>query len=290
MIVPEKLKRAASAARTLFFSDPVPFLAGIPAVFMMAVLFALHQDGAAVFEEQKDALTLEVFSLTGLGSGPAAMLKKEIESLPGVERAEAVSPAESLDRVAADPQLRMEAKWLLDKAGENPGKELFPWSYRVWPARWDPESRDGLVGRIRSIPGPKGGPAAAEIHYDPDRWELVLDLANVLRWISGVLALVIYGLVLGAAASGWLILKKARGRFRPVLGAAKSAVVSGIAMGTLCHVLRIATLSTRFLPGTWLWRNEIGGLLPLEISLAALWMFCASGLASGRGEAVRTDA
>lgn len=241
-----------------------------------SLLRTLDKDGREIFAAQKNALILEVYARTDLPADAYPLLEESLRALAGVKEVVAVSPEESLNKVADDPALGVDASWLRKKMTDMKGKDtLLPWSYDIYPEKWDESSIADIIRQIESIEVGRGKvKAVSEVHYDRERWALTFALFNYVRWIRRSLGiLIITGLGVGA-----FFAFKVRNYYFQQENWAKEAggfLTLAALGGLLSHGLLLAMLSQTFFPETFNWKVYAGRFLPLELALSLYFCLCA---------------
>lgn len=273
-------------ARRFFEAHTALFAFSILIAFLFSVLYTLRQDGLSVFESQRAALVLEVFSRTDLPVDAIPLLEEGLRAIDGVKEVVAVSPDESLQRLAQEPNLPVSPEWLQAKTSiENGAAGLLPWTYRLHLNAWDEATLNGVLGRVEmlEVGVPKLDPVA-EVHYDRERWSLTVALYHYVKWLGAVLA------VCGVFLAGFLaafVVKTGRwirrnvqpsagplhlwGRFWP-------RVVFGVSAGIIAHFLFLVVLSQAFYFRQFSWEQQAGHLLLPQIALSLLLAFLAAGV------------
>ncbi|OGR86081.1 MAG: hypothetical protein A3A86_00760 [Elusimicrobia bacterium RIFCSPLOWO2_01_FULL_60_11] len=241
-----------------------------------SLLRTLERDGREIFAAQKNALILEVYSRTDLPSDAYPLLEESLRALPDVKEVTAASPEESLKRVADDPALGVDSTWLRKKMADMKGKDtLLPWSYDVYPEKWDESSLSDLTRRIEAIEVGRGKvKAVSEVHYDRERRALTFALFNYVRWIRRSLGILIaVGLYVGA----FFAFKVRKYYFEQENWAREAGgfLILAVLGGLLSHGLLLSVLSQAFFPETFNWKVYVGRFLPLELALSVYFCLCA---------------
>ena len=243
-----------------------------------SILKTLSEDGSEVFASQKDALVLEVFARTDLEPDAYPLLEESLRVLTGVKEVIAVSPQDSLKKVAGDPKIGIDTSWLMKKS-QDLKDTILPWSYDLHLARWDEEALKGVIQKIEGLQvGRNKIIGVSEIHYDKERWSLAFALYNYVRWIKRSLAFLLF---LSFSMLIFLAVKL-RNRVRNesrILSEGVRFLSLGLAGGILSHGVYLVILSLTFFPETFNWRDQIGhGLifqttlsLVVSLSLFGVW-------------------
>ena len=241
-----------------------------------SLLRTLDKDGREIFLAQKSALILDVYARTDLPADAYPLIEESLRAVPGIKEVVAVSPEESLKKIADDPSLGIDAAWIKKKMSDLKGKDtLLPWSYDVYPAKWDEASLSDLIRRIESIEAGHGkGKAVSEVHYDRERWALAFALFNYARWIRRSLGI----LILTGMSVGAFFAFKVRNLYFQEENWAKEAggfLALAALGGLLSHGLLLVMLSQTFFPETFDWKAYAGRFLPLQLGLSLYFCLCA---------------
>ena len=274
--IPVHWKRAAGSILKILKARRLLLLFIPLAVIPFSVLKTLGEDGQEVFASQKDAMILEVFSRTDLAPEDYPLLEESLMALEDVKGVVAVSPDESLTKIAADPKLGIDPSWLLKKKEDLKGKDtILPWSYDLHLARWDDQTLSVLTQRIASLEvGKNKTKAVSEIHYDRERWSLAFALFNYVRWLKRVLGFL---LCLGLGVFIFLAVKMRRESplDKSLVEEGAGFFALGILGGILSHVFSLIILSTSFFPEAFSWKNQMGRSLMFQSGLSLIFSFCA---------------
>ena len=245
----------------------------------ISVLKTLSDDGIEIFASQNDALLLEVFARTDLEQEAYPLLEESLRALPGVKEVVAVSPQESLRKVAGDPKLGIDTGWLMKKTRDLKDKEtILPWSYKLHLARWDEKNLKTVIQKIEDLQvGRNKVKSISEIHYDRERWSLAFALYNYVRWITRISAFL---LVISLLVPIFLAVKiRHKIRSHPVfLHDGIGFLALGLAGGLLSHAVQLAVLSFSFFPESFSWSDQLGRGLLFQISLSLLLTFSCFGV------------
>ena len=267
------------ALRTAFKERWILLVFLVLFVVPFSILKTLEEDGSEVFASQKDALMLEVFARTDLKPEAYPALEQVLKSLSGVKEVIAVSPEESLKKVANDPKLGIDPGWLGKKSQDLKNKDtILPWSYNVHLARWNDADLKTLVQKIEGLEmGKEKIKAVAEIHYDKERWSLAFALRNYVRWLKRSLAF----LLLITFASAIFLAVRVRGKISSdpeFLTAGWGFLALGLAGGILSHVIQLVILSVSFFPESFSWKDQIGQGLLFQAGLSVILSLSGFGV------------
>lgn len=253
-------------------------------LFLYGSLQILYRDGREIFQEQKNALALEVFSQTDLSTDALKLLEEQLRALDGVDEVVASSPESSLERLLQEPELELDLQWLTQRSKEKKGM-ILPWSYTLHLSRWDEPTLKELVEKIEHLKvGHPAKKAVMEVHYDKERWSLVVALFHYLKWLravllAGVFLLCFFLVVLfGSAFWKWKEENRSesfrqgqareKGRtffqfllegsnFREMLAACSSGLCAGLLAAFLC----LLVLAGTFFSNSIYWTKFLKGFL-----------------------------